>query len=312
MDKEIEISVVVPVFNEAENINPFLMRTVKTLESIGNYEIIFCLDPSSDATELNIKKEIKVNKKIKLIKMSRRFGQPAAVMAGIHSCIGNSCVVTDVDLQDPPELIKKMYQKMLDGNDVVYARRTTRAGETFLKKLIAYTGYKLINAISDVRIPRNTGDFRIMNKKVIKHLCKFNEKNGFLRGLVAYVGFKQDYIDYERDARYSGKGNYNRYFGSIHIGFNGLIGFSNFLLSATLLIGIIVSTLAFLAALFIVFSFFKGTEFPTGIPTILISILFMGGIQLISIGILGEYIGRIYTEVKNRPMYIIDEIISEK
>jgi len=311
MTRKIDISVVVPVYKEADNINPFLSRTVKVLENLGSYEIIFCLDPSSDDSESNIKKSMKTNKSIKLIKMSRRFGQPAAVMAGIHSCKGNSCIITDVDLQDPPELIQKMYDKMLEGNDVVYARRTTRAGETLLKKVISYLGYKLINKISDVEIPRNTGDFRIINKKVIEHLCKLKEKHGFLRGLVAYIGFKQVYIDYERDARHTGQGNYNRYFGSINIGFNGLIGFSNFLLSATLLVGIIVSTLALILSLFIIFSFFNGTEFPKGTPTILISILFMGGIQLISIGILGEYIGRIYTEVKGRPMYIIDEIISE-
>jgi len=307
------ISVVVPVYKEEANIRPFLARLEPVLEKIGSYEILFCLDPSPDNTEAVIEAEIKRNPNIGLLVFSRRFGQPSAVMAGIHQCSGASCVVIDVDLQDPPELIANLYQKMQEGFDVVYAKRTSRRGETLLKRFISYFGYKLINAVSDVQIPRNTGDFRIMGRLVIDEIKQLKEGHGFLRGLVAFVGFEQAFIEYERDERAHGKGNYNRYWGSLKIGFNGLIGFSNFLLSFVTLLGIAIATSGFLAAIYIaVKKLFFEFPYPMGAPTTQILILIIGGIQLISVGILGEYIGRIYDEVKMRPMYIIKRKITSE
>jgi dolichol-phosphate mannosyltransferase len=181
------------------------------------YELVFALDPSPDRTEEVILEQIKRNPNIKLIVFSRRFGQPAATMAGIFSCQGDNCVVIDVDLQDPPELIADMYKKLQDGYEVVYAKRRSREGETLLKRLIAYVGYNVINKFSDVEIPRNTGDYRIMTRRVIEELARLNESHGFLRGLVAYVGFKQTFVEYDRDPRYSGIGNYNRFTGSLKV-----------------------------------------------------------------------------------------------
>jgi dolichol-phosphate mannosyltransferase len=270
------------------------------------------VDPSGDGTERVIREELKRNDRIGMIAFSRRFGQPAAVAAGLEHCRGNYVVVIDVDLQDPPELIQQLYEKAQEGFDVVYAKRRSREGETLVKLFVSWLGYKVINAVTDVQIPRNTGDFRIMNRRVIDEVRKLKERHGFLRGLVAYVGFRQGFVEYDRAARAIGLGHYNRYFGSLKIGLNGLVGFSNFLLSTTLLAGLVICGVSFLAAILIVVTFFVGTQYPAGTPTIIVLILFMGGVQLISIGILGEYIGRIYEEVKRRPQYIIKDAVNVK
>jgi dolichol-phosphate mannosyltransferase len=305
------ISVVVPVYKEEANILPFLNRLEPILASIGDYEILFCLDPSPDNTEAVIEGEIKRNPNIALMVFSRRFGQPSAVMAGIRECKGEACVVIDVDLQDPPELIADLYRKMQEGYHVVYAKRRSRAGETLVKRFVSYLGYKVINAISDVNIPRNTGDFRIMSRRVIEELRYLKEGHGFLRGLVAFVGFEQAYVEYDRDERAHGAGHYNRYLGSLKIGFNGIVGFSNFLLSFVAILGCLLAVTGFIAALYIAISkLFFDFPYPLGTPTTFILILLIGGIQLISIGILGEYIGRIYDEVKMRPMYIVKKRVN--
>jgi len=305
--KSIDISIVVPVYNEEKMVIPFLNRTLPILESIGSYEVIFCMDPSNDNTEEIIINETIKNKNIKLLLFSRRFGQPSAVIAGIKNCIGESCVVIDIDLQDPPELIKELHLKLKEGYDVVNAKRRSRKGETNIKLFVSWLGYKLVNSVTDVKIPRDTGDFRIFNRKVVFELNKLKEGHGFLRGLVAFVGFQQTYIEYDRDMRSEGISKYNRFFGSFKIALNGLVGFSNFLLSITLLTGIVICFFSFLLSFLLILNWHFGAKYPLGTPSIIILILFMGGIQLISVGILGEYIGRIYDEVKERPSFIIEK-----
>jgi len=301
------ISVVVPVYKEAGNIEPFLARMRPVLERIGSYEILFCLDPSPDGTEDVIRRAIERDPQVGLLSFSRRFGQPAATMAGILNCRGDYCAVIDVDLQDPPELIETMYRRALEGFDVVYAKRRSRDGETFVKKAVSEFGYTVINLIANVEIPRNTGDFRVMSRRVIEELRFLPEGHGFLRGLVALVGFRQAAVEYDRAARHSGTGNYNRLLGSLKIGFNGVIGFSSYPLSMLLLGGAIIAGVAFLLAVGMVVIKLTGIQdYPLGIPTLTVLVLFMGGIQLIAVGILGEYIGRIYDEVRRRPMYVVD------
>ena len=242
-----KLSIIVPVYNEEENIENFLVRTLKTLKKINqDYEIIFVLDPSNDNTENIILEKIQTNKKIKLIILSRRFGQPSATLAGIHNAKGDRCVVIDCDLQDPPELIFDLNLKMDDGYDVVFARRVNRKGETFIKKIVSKFGYDLINKISEVKIPKNVGDFRIMSSRVINELKKLDEFHGFLRGMVAYVGYKQTSIEYDRDERKDGKSKYNRYFGSIKIALNGIIGFSSKPLFLMSLVGFVFAVISFL------------------------------------------------------------------
>ncbi len=308
---ECSISVVVPIYKEEASIPAFLDRAVPVLERLGAYEIIFALDPSPDRSEDAIAKAAASNPSIKGLVFSRRFGQPAATLGGILNANGQWIVVIDVDLQDPPELITDMLEKAVrEGFDVVTARRRTRAGETAVKKLVALVGYAVINRISDVAIPANTGDFRIMSRRVVEELRGLRESHGFLRGLVSFVGFPQGELEYDREPRTIGAGNYNRFFGSIRIGFNGLFGFSTVPLQAMIWFGFGLATLSALGVVvMIVLKLLKGDAYPIGIPTITILILFLGGVQLVSAGIIGEYIGRIYEEVRARPHYIVDRTI---
>ncbi|WFN36784.1 glycosyltransferase family 2 protein [Methanomicrobium antiquum] len=303
------ISIIVPVYREETNIRPFLQRTEQVMEKLNcPYEIIFCLDPSPDNTEQVILDEIKRNENIRLIRFSRRFGQPAATLAGIHYCKGDACVVIDVDLQDQPELIEQMIEKWQEGYKVVYAKRSSRKGETFFKRWISHFGYRVINKISDVSIPSDTGDFRLMDRIVIDELKKLHESHGFLRGMVAFVGFKQTAIEYERDERASGISNYNRYLGSLKIAFNGIVGFSIKPLQLATLIGAIIAFGAFILGFWILIEkFILNVELTPGLTWTIVLITFLSGVQLLSLGIMGEYVGRIYEEVKQRPLYIVEE-----
>lgn len=308
-----EISIVVPIYKEERNIRPFLSRTEAVMRQMGvSYEIIFALDPSPDRTEEVVEQEIARNPNVRLLVFSRRFGQPAATMAGIFHSEGKNCVVIDVDLQDQPELFPEMYAKISEGYDVVYAKRRSRKGETLVKKLIAHVGYSVINKLSDVQIPRNTGDFRIMTRRVIEELRSLNETHGFLRGLVAFVGFKQTFIEYDRDERLSGVGNYNRLTGSLKIGLNGLISFSTkplFMMSIT---GFGLAAFSFLLGLLYLIQKLAGVPLTPGLSTTILAISFFSGVQLLSLGLIGEYVGRIYDEVKQRPMYIVDRKVNFK
>src|SRR3984893_3896951 len=307
----VAISVVVPVYKEAGNIRPFLQRTEAVLEKLGvGYEIIFALDPSPDDTEAVILSEIERNPAVKLILFSRRFGQPAATMAGILNCTGEKCVVIDVDLQDKPELIEQLYNKMAEGYEVVYAMRASREGETLIKRAATYLGYSVINRLSDVQIPRNTGDFRIVSRRVIEELRLLSETHGFLRGMVAYVGFRQAAVLYSRDARLTGAGNYNRLIGSLRIGLNGLVGFSSRPLQVMSMAGFAVAAISFMLGLWYVLQKLIGVALTPGLSTTILVVSFFSGVQLLALGVVGEYIGRIYDETKRRPMYIVDKKIN--
>lgn len=307
-----KLSVIVPVYKEAENIKPFLSRVESVLNKTNlSYEIIFCLDPSPDTTEQVIQQEIERNPNIKLLLFSRRFGQPAATIAGILYCRGEACVVIDVDLQDPPELIEAMYNKLAEGYEVVYAKRKSRKGETLFKRIFSYFGYSVINKLSDIQIPRNTGDFRVMTRRVIEELRRLNETHGFLRGLVAYVGFKQAFVEYDRDPRFAGKGNYNRFTGSLKIGLNGLISYSSRPLQMMSIAGAIIAGFSFLLGISYIIQKLYSVNLTPGLSTTVIIVSFFSGVQLLSLGLIGEYIGRIYEEVKRRPMFIIDKIVEK-
>jgi len=302
------ISIIVPVYNEEQNIKPFLSR----MEAIVNklqlrYEIIFCLDPSPDNTETTIRLEIERNKNIGMIKFSRRFGQPAATMAGINYCKGDICVIIDVDLQDPPELIEQMIDKWKEGYYVVYATRQSRKGETITKHIITFFGYRVIKAISDIEIPVDTGDFRLMDRRVINELKKMNDTYGFLRGLVPFVGFKQISIKYNRKERTIGTTNYNKYIGGINTALHGIFGFSARPLQIASILGGVIALLSFILGIYALFQkLILHTDMTPGLTMTTMLITFLAGIQLLSLGIIGEYIGRIYDEVRKRPLYIVE------
>ena len=303
-----KISVVVPVYNEEKNIKTFLERTVATINKIKiDYEILFIADPCEDRTEKIIKEHIAENSKIKLIVLSRRFGQPAATMAGIQNITGDRCVIIDCDLQDPPELIFDMNKKIDDGFDVVLTRRKSRKGETIIKKIITKVGYIFIEKITDIKIPKDTGDFRIVSKKIIENLKNFKEPNAFLRGLVAYVGFKQTFIDYDRDERLEGNSKYNKYLGSIKIAFNGIFGFSSKPLFLMSVLGFSFALLSFLVGIYYIIIKLIDPNVTPGLSSTILFITFFSGLNLFGLGLLGEYVGRIYDEVKGRPNFIIDK-----
>jgi dolichol-phosphate mannosyltransferase len=309
--KKIDISVVVPVYNEEKNIVPFLDRILPVLNKIShNYEIIFVLDPSTDQTREIIFGSLSSNDKIKVIILSRRFGQPAATMAGIKNSSGEVCVIIDVDLQDPPELIEEMYNKYLQGYQVVLARRTSRKGETFVKKIVSVLGYKIINYASEIKIPTNTGDFRLISKNIVKYLKELNEPHNFLRGLVSYIGFKCAFVEYNRVERHLEKSKYNKFFGSFKIGLNGLISFSSKPLYLMTVVGFFFSIIGFFLGAWYVIQKLIGVNLTPGLSTTVLLITFFSGIQLLSLGLIGEYVGRIYDQTKNRPPYIIDEKIN--
>ena len=303
----IVLSIIVPVYREEGNIPEFLKRIVPMLEAITQgFEVIFSMDPSPDGTEQVILDARSRDPRIKLLKFSRRFGQPMATLAGMAYSSGEAVIVMDVDLQDPPELIHEMVSKWREGFDVVYAQRRNRDGETFIKRVVSYWGYKLINRIADVNIPPNTGDFRLMSRRVVEEINKLKECHGFLRGLVAIAGFRQTAVPFDRPARFAGKGNYNRFLGSLRIGMNGVVSFSTYLLTLSSQLGFMIAAASFLLAVAYLVLKLLGFPFPLGNPTIVILVLFLGSVQLISVGILGEYVGRIYDEVKQRPKFIVD------
>lgn len=310
------LSFVVPVYNEQDNIRKFLGCLVPILEPItseySEYEIIFALDPSTDLSEEVILELRQMNSRIKLLKFSRRFGQPMATLAGLHFSSGQAVIVMDVDLQDPPELVPDMLKEWRAGYDVVLPQRRTRTGEPWIKKVVSTIGYKVIMRIADVNIEPNTGDFRLMSRRVVDEVLRLKESHGFLRGMVAVVGFKRVIIPFDRPPRQAGKSNYNPFLGSLRIGFNGVFCFSTVALTFATQLGFLIAGGSFLLMTTYLVYKILGWEIFWGNPTTIILISFLGGVQLISIGILGEYIARIYEEVRGRPKFIVDKAIGFK
>jgi dolichol-phosphate mannosyltransferase len=303
-----DLSVVVPAYNEEPNVQSFYDRMHTVLDGLAlQWEIIFAVDPSADRTEELILALREQDQRIKLLSFSRRFGQPMATLAGLEASTGEAVVVIDCDLQDPPELIGQMVEQWRKGYDVVYAQRRSREGETLPKRVVSSLGYRLIGRIAEVDIPPNTGDFRLMSRRVVDNVVALPESHGFLRGLVALVGFRQTALLYDRDARAGGSGKYNRFLGSLVIGLNGVVGFSLYPLRVISLLGLAVSALAFVFAVVYISLKLSGFPFPIGNATIVITVAFFSGVQLFSLGVMGEYVGRIYNEVRRRPKYIIDE-----
>jgi glycosyltransferase involved in cell wall biosynthesis len=301
------LSVVIPVLNEEENIEPIYGRLAAVLDSIGDeWELIFSVDPSSDRTEEFITALCTRDRRVRMLRFSRCFGQPMAILAGLEASSGDAVVVIDCDMQDPPELIPELVRRWREGFDVVYAQRRSREGETLPKRIVSALGYRALSRIAEVEIPQNTGEFRLMSRRVVDAVCALPESHGFLRGLVGLVGFRQTGVLYDREARSAGSSKYNRFLGSVVIGVNGIVGFSRYPLRVISLVGVAISVLAFLLALAYFALKVSGYPFPIGNPTIVIIVLFFSGIQMLSLGIMGEYVGRIYDEVRRRPKYIVE------
>jgi dolichol-phosphate mannosyltransferase len=304
-----DLSIVVPVFREEKNVPEFLRQITPILDGLSSdYEVIFCLDPSPDQTERVILDERQRNPKIRLLTFSRRVGQPMATLAGLQYARGDAVVVMDVDLQDPPELVREMVAKWHEGYDVVLAQRRTRPGDPLVRKLGARVAYWLIRRIAEVDIPENTGDFRLLSRRAVEEINRLKECHGFLRGLVSLVGFRQTVVQFDRPTRFAGATHYPA-IGSMRIALNGLVCFSTAALRLSSIMGFLTAGFSLLLTAAYLVLKLVGFEIRWGNPTMVILITFLGGVQLIGIGILGEYIGRIYDEVRLRPRFIVDRKI---
>lgn len=300
------VSVIVPIFNEEQNIEPLIKRLIPILKD-SPYEIIFVDDGSKDKTTTIVKKHSEKNKNIKLISFYRNFGHQMALTAGYEVALGDCVITIDADLQDPPEIIPQMIEKWQKGAKIVYARRNERQGENFFKKFTATVFYELINLLSDTPIPQEVGDFRLLDRQVVDFLKNLRERPSFLRGIVAWGGFPTEFVYFKRDKRFSGQTHYG-FFKMLNFALEGITSFSVKPLRMATYFGFMSGIFGFLGIIYeLIRKAISPQSFVIGWAGLFTAIMFIGGIQLITIGIIGEYIGKIYQEVQKRPRYIIKE-----
>jgi polyisoprenyl-phosphate glycosyltransferase len=305
------ISVVVPLYNEEANVPELLRRITAIMDRVTaahgeTYEIVAVNDGSRDGTLAVLRAARSAQPRLVVVDLSRNFGHQIAATAGLETARGDAVVLMDGDLQDPPELIEGFLERWREGYDVVYATRKTRRGESFFKVLTARVFYRTIRRLTNVAIPVDTGDFRLMSRRVVDALALAREKNRFLRGLVSWVGYKQIGIEYERDARLSGETKYP-FSKMLRFAIDGITSFSEIPLRLATYLGFCVSAFAFFYSILVIVLKILGYNEP-GYTSMMVAILFLGGVQLITIGIAGEYIGRIYDEVKARPLYLLSSV----
>ncbi len=307
-----KISIVIPMYYEEEVANECYNRMLAVCKSITDYdyEIIFINDGSKDKTLEILESIARNDKSVKVISFSRNFGHQCAVTAGLKYVTGDAIVIIDSDLQDPPELIPEMIKLWEQGNEVIYGKRKKRDGESKFKLLTASMFYKTLNALSDVEIPKDTGDFRLVDRKVVDIINTLPEHNKFLRGLFSWVGYKQYAFEYERKERFAGKTKYPLK-KMLKLAADGIIGFSTKPLKLLGGLGILSIFISFIILIYSLLSFaFSWNNITAGWTSIMVAITFFAGVQLLSIWMISEYIGRIYDETKNRPQYIIDKTIN--
>ena len=306
--KDKKISWIVPCFNEEESIYQTIKRLVDVSNSINEFkwEIIIIDDGSSDRSRLIVKEIMNEYKLVKLICFSRNFGHQYAVQAGLNFSNGDAAVVIDADLQDPPEIVGEMIDYWKKGYDVVYGRRMKRYSESIFKRLTALIYYRILNLLSEIDIPLDAGDFRLIDRKVIKALQEMPERGRYLRGLIAWCGFKQIDVPYERAGRLAGRSKYSLK-KMIIFALEGITAFSRRPLRLATFFGIFCAIGSFLLTLFVIYIRLFTNSWIQGWAGLAVGILFLSGVQLISLGILGEYIGRIFEEAKSRPMYFVEE-----
>ncbi|MFD0880098.1 glycosyltransferase family 2 protein [Variovorax dokdonensis] len=301
------ISVVVPVFNEEEVVEAFHARMSQVLDEIGlPSEIVFIDDGSTDATLPALQALRERDARIAVLSLSRNFGKEIALSAGLDHAAGDAIVVIDVDLQDPPELVKQFVEKWREGYDVVYGQRMQRDGESAAKKLTAYLFYRVMRKLTRVNIPEDTGDFRLMSRRVVDALKKCREHHRFMKGLFAWVGYKQFALRYRRDARAAGTTKFN-YWKLWNFALEGITSFTTAPLKVATYVGFLTAAAAFAYLIWIVGKTLLWGEPVQGYPSLMAVMLFLGGIQLVTIGVLGEYVGRMFDETKGRPLYMLKE-----
>ena len=302
-----ELSVIIPIFNEEANIDELYQRLLTVLEPMalpGGFELVFVNDGSRDQSLPLLLRLAARDERVRYIDFSRNFGHQVAVTAGLDRSRGEAVVIIDADLQDPPELIPLLCQKLHEGFEVVYAKRRSRQGDSAAKKLTARVFYRLLARITSVSIPVDTGDFRIISRKVVDGLRLMPEQNKFIRGQISWIGYRQTFIEYDRAGRGGGETGYT-YRKMLRFALDGITAFSDLPLKAATVTGFVVSGVAFLVGLYTLYSRFITHDYEPGWPSLMVSVLFLGGVQLISVGIIGEYIARLSANVRQRPLYLI-------
>lgn len=310
---KIVISVVTPVFNEAGGIAPFLARVVPILEGIvgpwgpvASFEVVFVDDGSEDGTAAELKAARAADRRIKIVGLSRNFGKDVALAAGLAHARGHAVIPMDVDLQDPPEVIPQMVERWLAGYDIVTARRSDRSSDSWLKRVTARAFYSVFNRLADRPILADAGDFRLLSRRVVEVLNQFPERARFMKGLFSWVGFRTCHVDYVRERRARGASKW-RYWRLWNFAIDGITASTTAPLRVWSYLGAGVAGLAFVYAAFLVGrTILFGADVP-GYASIMVAVLALGGLNLLSLGVIGEYLGRVYTEVKGRPLYIVDE-----
>jgi glycosyltransferase involved in cell wall biosynthesis len=302
------LSIVVPVFDEEAVIAEFNRRMSETLYALPfDWELIYVNDGSRDGTADSIRGFLKESPNTALLDLSRNFGKEAAMTAGIDHAAGDALVVIDADLQDPPELIPEMVRVLQSGDyDVVYAQRASRSGETFLKKTSAHLFYRIIGRLTGIDIPRDTGDFRLLNSRAIEALRRLREHHRFMKGLFAWIGFRQVAFVYDRDARFAGKSKFN-YWRLWNFSLEGITSFTTAPLKVATYVGLATSIVSAIYGIGIVIGTLIFGNPVAGYPSLLVIVLFLGGLQLLTLGVIGEYLGRIFNESKQRPLYFVRE-----
>jgi len=300
-------TIIAPVYNEAESLPVLYQRVKEVMDTTGEpWELMLVDDGSKDGSTDMIRSLAKQDERVRPVIFARNFGHQIAVTAGLDYSRGQAVIIIDSDLQDPPEVILDLIAKWREGFEVVYAVRAEREGETWFKTFTASLFYRLIYRITDIKIPLDTGDFRLMDRKVVNVMNSMREKHRFLRGMSAWVGFKQTGVPYKRAARFAGSTKYP-FRKMFRLALNAITGFSYFPLQVATYLGFIAALISIIAIPIVAIGRLAGTGAFIGQATTLIAVLFLGGVQLICVGILGEYIGRIYDEVKGRPLYIVSQ-----
>jgi dolichol-phosphate mannosyltransferase len=303
------VSVVVPVFNESAVIPAFYERASSAMSALPNadYELIFVDDGSKDDSYAQLAGLAASDPRVRVVKFSRNFGHQVAITAGLDHASGDAVVVIDADLQDPPEVIAQMVEQWRAGFDVVYGVRADRAGESAMKLMTAKAFYRILNRITKISIPVDVGDFRLISRRVADQLRQLREKDRFVRGLVSWLGFRQTGVTYHRQSRFAGETKYP-YSKMLKFAFDGVTSFSTVPLKLSSWLGYAASALAFLYLLSVFVQKLRGITVP-GFATIMVAMMFLGGVQLICLGIIGEYLGRVFNECKPRPVYVVEELI---